>query len=104
MPETKKQIKARLQAAGLWKEYLTLREQLAREGSTPRQAREQALREIDARPPQPPMPATTERPADASPTPARVPMWMTCGNPRCQRLHVCVCPPDAATDVPHTAL
>ena len=47
MRETRKQIKARLQAASLWEDYLELREQLVREGQTPKQAKRVALQQID---------------------------------------------------------
>jgi len=37
MRETRKQIKARLQAADLWEDYLELREQLVRKGQPHKQ-------------------------------------------------------------------
>ena len=54
MRETRKQLKERLQAAGLWEEYVALRVQLAADGLTPAQAREEALRRIEARASEPP--------------------------------------------------
>jgi hypothetical protein len=54
MRETRKQVKTRLQAAGLWKDYLELREQLMREGQTPKRAKRTALQQIDSN-----RPATT---------------------------------------------
>ena len=46
MRETRKQIKAHLQAAGLWEDYLKLRKQLVREGQTPKKAKMIALLQI----------------------------------------------------------
>jgi hypothetical protein len=53
MSETRAELKERLQAAGLWRQYVARREQLAAEGLTPAQAREQALREVESLPPRP---------------------------------------------------
>lgn len=53
MGQTRQQLKERLQAAGDWQDYVAQREQLVGEGLTPAQAREEALRRIDARPPRP---------------------------------------------------
>jgi hypothetical protein len=47
---TRKEIKARLQAAGQWDEYVAERVKLAADGMTPAQAREEALRRIESRP------------------------------------------------------
>jgi hypothetical protein len=66
MSETRRQLKERLQAAGLWQDYLAQREQLAQHGLTARQAREEALRQIDSRSPQQPEPST-DRPSNDSP-------------------------------------
>jgi hypothetical protein len=52
MGETRKQLKERLQRTGLWQRFLGLREQLKREVRTPRQAHEEALAQIESRPPQ----------------------------------------------------
>ncbi len=104
MPETKRQIKDRLQAAGLWKDYLALREQLALEGRRPRQAREEALRQVDSRPPQPQ--TSADQPAGNSPNGAPLlkdvvaPPQPACPNPRCLRIGMCICegilPPGAS--------
>lgn len=86
MRETKRQIKERLQAAGRWQDYLARREQLRQEGRTPRQAREESLRQIESLPPQ--QPSTTDRslePVVASRPPR------SCSNPRCFRIGVCIC-------------
>lgn len=48
MAETRKQLKDRLQAAGLWQEYVDLRVQLAADGMTAAQARVEALRRVEA--------------------------------------------------------
>jgi hypothetical protein len=53
MGETRKQLKQRLQRTGLWLSFLDLRDQLKREGQAPRQAHEEALAQIESRPPQP---------------------------------------------------
>src|SRR5262249_16494660 len=53
MRETRRQLKERLQRTGIWQPFLGLREQLKREGRTPRQAHEEALAQIESRPPQP---------------------------------------------------
>jgi len=50
MAETRKQLKERLQAAGDWDEYVKMRTQLASEGMSAPQAREEALRRIESRP------------------------------------------------------
>lgn len=78
MSESRTRLKQRLQEAGVWKEYLALRDQLVREGKTPAEAREEALAEIDARlqePATPPVPE--EPPVEYEPPP-------TCE--RCQRI------------------
>lgn len=49
MVESKKALKARLQEAGLWDEYLAERAKLAADGLTPAQARDEALRRVEAR-------------------------------------------------------
>src|SRR5262245_56560536 len=64
MGETRKQLKARLQASGAWDEYLACREQLAQTGLSPTEARKEALRQIDARPPQKPEPPTPVQTGD----------------------------------------
>jgi hypothetical protein len=51
MRETRQQLKARLQSEGKWEAFKTLREKLRCEGRTPRQSREEALAQIDSRPP-----------------------------------------------------
>ncbi|OAI45069.1 hypothetical protein AYO44_13175 [Planctomycetaceae bacterium SCGC AG-212-F19] len=53
MRETKRQIKERLQAAGIWEDYTALRDQLVKDGQTPGEARQEALRRIDSRPRRP---------------------------------------------------
>ena len=53
MGETRKQLKERLQRTGLWQPFLHLREQLKRQGRTPRQAHDEALAQIESCPPQP---------------------------------------------------
>ena len=50
MGETKQQLKERLQAAGLWHEFVTVRDQLAKDGLTPAQARAEALHQVESRP------------------------------------------------------
>ena len=52
MRETRQQLKDRLKATGCWPEYLALRERLTRDGLTPAQAREEALAQLESRPPQ----------------------------------------------------
>jgi hypothetical protein len=51
MGETRQQLKERLLQEGRWQDYLTLREQLKASGLPPDQARDEALRQIEARPP-----------------------------------------------------
>lgn len=46
--ETRKQLKARLQAAGYWEQYVAKRDQLVAKDHTPFQARTLALSEIEA--------------------------------------------------------
>jgi hypothetical protein len=50
MAETRKQLKERLQAAGVWPDYVTLRQQLSKDGMTPTQARKEALHQVESRP------------------------------------------------------
>jgi hypothetical protein len=54
MNETRQQLKARLQQEGKWQDFLALREQLKASGLPPDQAREEALRQVESRPPKPP--------------------------------------------------
>src|SRR5438874_2104246 len=49
MAETRQQLKTRLQGAGLWDDYVTMRGQHENEGMTPKQARDEALRRLDSR-------------------------------------------------------
>jgi hypothetical protein len=56
MGETRPQLKARLEAAGVWPEFVRLRDQLAAGGLTPAQVRAEALRRVEALPP-PPLPS-----------------------------------------------
>lgn len=48
MAETRRQLKDRLKAAGLWLPYVTLRDQFVKDGMTHAQAREEALRRVEA--------------------------------------------------------
>jgi hypothetical protein len=76
MAETRKQLKERLQAAGLWQEYVALRVQLAADGMTPAQAREEALRRVESRAPEPQaVPAPIDRAPASLPdmSPAELP-------------------------------
>jgi hypothetical protein len=50
MGENRKDLKKRLLAAGYWQDYLALRAQLVQDGRTRREARKEALRQIDSRP------------------------------------------------------
>jgi hypothetical protein len=54
MGETRPQLKARLEAAGVWPEFVALRDPLAAGGLTPAQLRAEALRRVEALPPPPP--------------------------------------------------
>jgi hypothetical protein len=69
MGETRQQLKERLQAAGVWDDYLALRDRLAKDGLTPAQAREEALRQVESRPTTPSQDELPddEHPADPSP-------------------------------------
>ena len=90
MAETKKELKDRLQAAGLWQGYLAVRDRLKADGVAPAQAREQALRQVEARPPDPAAPPTPDQPHDDAPVedeyPNPPPMC-----PCCERLAQRVC-------------
>ncbi len=48
MRETRKQLKDRLQAVGLWEKFVALRGKLAEQGMTPAAARDEALRQLEA--------------------------------------------------------
>jgi hypothetical protein len=67
MKETKTELKQRLQAEGRWHEYLALRDGFAAEGMNPAQARDEALRQLDMRPPQHAGPQTTDNPIEVLP-------------------------------------
>jgi hypothetical protein len=56
MGETRQQLKARLQAARVWQEFVRLRDHLAAGGLTPAQARQEARRRVEALPPPAPVP------------------------------------------------
>jgi len=71
MEETRRQIKERLQAAGRWGDYLALREQLAQGGLTPAQARAEALRQIESRPPHQSGQPAPDPPSAATPIPEK---------------------------------
>jgi hypothetical protein len=47
MAETRQQLKERLQSAGLWQEYLSIREECIADGLTPSQAKAEALEQIE---------------------------------------------------------
>jgi hypothetical protein len=64
MRETRQQRKERLKAAGLWGEYVALREKLAGAGMTPKEAAREALVRVEARPQRQADPPATG-PADA---------------------------------------
>lgn len=68
MRETREQLKQRLQAAGLWERFLTIRDQLCAEGLTPAQARQEALRQVESQPiGELPQAAKVEAPTDGNP-------------------------------------
>ena len=73
MVETRKELRARLQAAGLWNDYLALRDRLARDGLTAGQARKEALRQIDEGLPQPSVPEAPQEEAPQIPDGANEP-------------------------------
>jgi hypothetical protein len=56
MQETRAQLKERLQREGKWGNFLAIREKLKADGLPPDRAREQALAQVDALPPQQPEP------------------------------------------------
>jgi hypothetical protein len=64
MAETRQQIKQRLQVAGLWQDYVAMRQKLGKDGMTPAQARTAALHQIETRPR-----ADAEQPAPNTDTP-----------------------------------
>lgn len=99
MRETKRQIKERLLAAGRWQDYLALREKLRQEGRTPRQAREEALSQLESPPPQQPEPSAKDRYPKPVPTPQP-----RCVNPHCARLGACICPIPQPCGMPRCAL
>jgi hypothetical protein len=66
MAQQRKVLKQRLQAKGLWGDYLSLRNRLVKEGMPPAEAREEALRQVEARPPRQPDPQPSESPSAAS--------------------------------------
>src|SRR5262245_42220636 len=70
MAETRQQLKERLQAAGLWHEFVALRDRLAAGGLVPAQARAEGLRQVGARPARPPAPPPPGGPAGPSPAEA----------------------------------
>jgi hypothetical protein len=67
MPETKRQLKERLQAEGVWEDFLALRQQLVGDGLTPAQARKEALGRIEARLAQQSERPGSDRPRDPPP-------------------------------------
>ncbi len=89
MNETKRQRRERLQAAGLWDEYLKIRQRLGTQGMTPREARDEALRQIDARPPHPPEASTTAPPGEPPDVEVHYPRPRLC--PRCSRVGLMIC-------------
>jgi hypothetical protein len=80
MGENREELKKRLLAAGSWLDYLALREQLRRDGLTPRQARKEALRQIETRPPKPPEPPPPDPPSPGPSVPVEVrqPLCLRC--------------------------
>jgi hypothetical protein len=68
MGETRQQLKERLQAAGLWGEYVRQRGLLMDQGLTPALAREEALRRVESLPPR-----TAPTPEAGSPSPGEGP-------------------------------
>jgi hypothetical protein len=89
MNETRQQLKFRLQAAGVWKDFLALREKLVNDGLTSARAREEALREIESRLPRKADVAVADGPRVDTPTrkyPKWSPLCHLCqphGEPRC---------------------
>ncbi len=49
MAESRKELRQRLQLAGVWNQFVTLRAQLAADGMTPAQAKAEALARVEAR-------------------------------------------------------
>lgn len=75
MAETRKQLKERLQAAGQWDEFVTVRSKLAAEGMRPADAKTEALRLIESSARKPAKPDTSKSEPRSLPatTPIEVP-------------------------------
>jgi hypothetical protein len=67
MKETKLQLKERLQAIGQWSNFVALREQLKKEGLSPADAYDEALRRIESLPPQESKQPIENNPSNPSP-------------------------------------
>jgi hypothetical protein len=67
MKETKSQLKERLQAIGQWSNFVAQREQLKKEGWSPADAHDEALRRIESLPPQASKQSIENQPSNPSP-------------------------------------
>jgi hypothetical protein len=65
--ETKRQLKDRLVREGKWPDFLAIRDRLVREGMPPAEAREEALRQVEAMPPRQPDLPPVEQPVEVVP-------------------------------------